>query len=201
MNQKGFIAKYILLGFSIGCACFLLLILLLASSEPEKEVKQTRYGNFKNEDSGEVAGVKDPTEEDKDIAFAMETAKNGEAEKYCAGRENNNRYFPVILEVETGESKHKRGNELTLNECRKNIDFLYDIKNQLTLGITDINEGKFSIGMKEVELQFSIGMPNDVNTTKGRNYERKQYVYNKGSSFENMYFYFENGVLASYQDF
>ena len=50
------------------------------------------------------------------------------------------------------------------------------------------------IGMTDDMLLIALGSPNEINRTVGRWGVHEQWVY------EREYYYFENGIMTSYQD-
>ena len=57
-----------------------------------------------------------------------------------------------------------------------------------------LNQGYYWIGMNKEMATISLGRPNDINRTVGSWGVHEQWVYN------NLYLYFENGKLTSYQN-
>jgi hypothetical protein len=57
-----------------------------------------------------------------------------------------------------------------------------------------LKEGSYWIGMNREMAIISLGRPNDINKTVGSWGVHEQWIYN------NLYLYFENGKLSSYQD-
>lgn len=201
MNQTGYIAKYILLGVSIGFGTFMVLLLFLSSGRTGNNAEKAQYRNFKVESKETVAGVQSDLESNKDVAYAMEIAKNDEAERYCEERRSSSRYFPVFEINEDTNITPKIGRELSLEDCRNTIDYMYKMKDKFSLGVNEVIAGEIRLGISIIELVISIGYPDDNNHTTTANGEHLQYVYRKGGVFENSYFYFDGGNLYSYQEF
>ena len=141
---------------------------------------------------------------------AEEDRKNALAEKYCVERKDDSTSFTVfdVSHIST-ENKtkrysmeglaHKKGPQLTANDCRKIIDFMqgWGIEK-----IQEISERKYWIGMSGIELTLSAGIPNDINTDNYGSGERGQWIYHKDSyGISSYYFYVENNKVTSYQDY
>ena len=149
-------------------------------------------------------------EEEKAKAQAEEEKRNTQAEKYCSERKNNQRKFPVVdealiknennrMQISYKEIKQKSGSQLTKEDCRKIVDFMYKwgIKE-----VDDIIGRKYWVGMNSVGLDLSLSLPDDINTDNYGNGEREQRIYKKDSYGINaMYFYVEDGKVTAYQDF
>ena len=61
--------------------------------------------------------------------------------------------------------------------------------------LNKLEQGKYWLGMTDEMARFSLGNPKDVNRSVGSYGAHEQWVYSS-----NRYFYFENGVLTSYQN-
>jgi hypothetical protein len=57
-----------------------------------------------------------------------------------------------------------------------------------------LEQGKYWLGMTDEIARFSLGNPKDVNRSTGSYSVHEQWVYSSN------YFYFENGVVTSYQN-
>jgi len=55
------------------------------------------------------------------------------------------------------------------------------------------------IGMNQVEVHASIGLPHDKNKTVGAWGVHEQWIY-LTDGYDRMYLYFEDGILSSWQD-
>lgn len=126
-------------------------------------------------------------------------------ESYCNNRANATRSYPV-LDIQVGNSgsakvipeQFKPGNKLTLEDCTKALNYLALLGKEDNLDKI-ATQGRW-IGMDNIDLLYSAGMPDDVNTTTNQNGSREQWVYN-GSGNHTMYIYLENKVVTSWQDF
>jgi len=146
------------------------------------------------------SGVAQETSPEKSMADL-----NKLAEKYCSKRRGASRSYPVLdLEEGSGGSarvvpeKFKQGTELSIEDCYKALNYL-------TLVGKDDNLENIAnqirwIGMDNIELLYSAGLPDDVNTTTTQNGSQEQWVY-KGGGSHTMYVYLENKVVTSWQDF
>lgn len=145
-------------------------------------------------------------------AKAEEEAKlNKYATDYCANRKTTTRKFsPVTVanNVVTHEfTKGKAGKYLSSSDCRNIINGIVSYMETKEGGIDSKNmdtiiAGKYYMDMNEHYFYVSIGDPNDINTSEYGSYTQNQVVYYKdayGISAE--YFYFDDGVLTSHQDF
>lgn len=63
----------------------------------------------------------------------------------------------------------------------------------------DIINQKFWIGMSSEWAIYSLGEPNDINTTVVGDLKREQWVYGD-PIYGATYLYFDNGILSSYQN-
>lgn len=161
----------------------------------------------------EEIGIKEKAEADrkkeeaeKAKVQAEEDKRNTQAEKYCSERKKSYRRYPILDDsIDKNSSisyenfKDKIGNQLTNNDCKKIIAFMY--KRELK-EIDSVAERKYWIGMSSLELTLSAGFYDDVNTDNYGDGEREQRIYKKDSYGINaMYFYVEKGKVTSYQDF
>lgn len=114
---------------------------------------------------------------------------------YCKKRQN------TVVTNTTGKWPLNDGSGWTTKECKTIISKLYDA------GVTgDDNEfelvinGNYAIGMYEMSVIYSLGTPNDVNTTRtGTDYVRRQLVYGN-PLYGATYIYTENGKVTSVQN-
>lgn len=60
--------------------------------------------------------------------------------------------------------------------------------------------GTIHIGMTKEQVKANWGKPNSINRSAGSWGVHEQWVYNWWSEYEGYYLYFENGILASWQD-
>lgn len=61
--------------------------------------------------------------------------------------------------------------------------------------IEPLKQGKIQLGMSKMMVIYVRGYPNKINKSIGRWGTHEQWVYSS------VYFYFENGVLTSWQEF
>lgn len=200
VKKEGLLGRRISLGKGIGClflGLFLFLgsIWLFASCSNEKE---------KVTEPTLTIPEKQITEEEQ---ARLQKQKDDEitnyAQKYCDNRKDWHRNFPLLDKTSIGikveKGSYKMGNELTIDDCKRNISALYEnYQNDLQ----KIVEGKYWIGMKEMILITSVGSPDDRNDTVSVGHENSQYVYRKDKYGINaIYIYVDDGVVTSYQDF
>lgn len=87
----------------------------------------------------------------------------------------------------------------TAEECRVIITKLYDTGTSKER-IIGLSEGrKIGIGMKNVEVIYSLGYPNDINSSTADSGTWEQWVYGNPIYGAN-YVYLDNGVVTSYQE-
>jgi hypothetical protein len=114
------------------------------------------------------------------------------------------------------EAERKRQEELHKKQVREDYnDWIQDRqeeiakqresrKQQLILLYGDligrrIFNGEFWIGMTDKMARESLGDPDDINRSVGSWGVHEQWVYER-PNYQNVYLYFENGVLKSYQE-
>lgn len=86
----------------------------------------------------------------------------------------------------------------TIEECKLIITRLYDTGTKESR-IASISEGrKIGVGLSNLELIYSIGYPDDVNTTTTASGTREQWIYGD-PLYDANYVYLDNGVVTSYQ--
>jgi len=82
-------------------------------------------------------------------------------------------------------------------EAKKKIDKFIRLEKQYgTRKAHKIMNGKYWIGMTKKMAKESLGRPTDINRSKGPWGTKEQWVY----QYQEIYLYFENGVLTSFQD-
>lgn len=146
-------------------------------------------------------------------AKAKATAElNTYATKYCTNRKTNTRKFGKLTlsgsKISAKFSEGTTGKYLTTTKCKEIVSFVinlmkyrngsvdYDILNLIV-------KGNYQMGMDKYYFFASVGNPNDINTSQyGNSYTNDQVIYYKDSyGISAQYFYFDNDVLTSYQDF
>lgn len=86
----------------------------------------------------------------------------------------------------------------TAEECRLIITMLYDTGTAEDR-IASISEGrKIGVGLRNVEVIYSVGYPDDINTTTTAAGTHEQWVYGNPIYGAN-YVYLDNGIVTSYQ--
>jgi len=142
----------------------------------------------------------------------IDEAKTKLATQYCKEREDIHRKYPMaMIKDEDGDSAFdiknaKFGDELTIENCKKIIDFMLNLRkeNLLTASAETkrIIEGRIWVDMGKNDLVLSAGIPNDINTTTHNFGVNEQWVYNKDAyGIRAFYVYVDNGKVTSYQDF
>ncbi|HRN70670.1 MAG TPA: hypothetical protein PLS49_05805 [Candidatus Woesebacteria bacterium] len=141
----------------------------------------------------------------------LEEEKNLKAKKYCDERKTSQRYYPIVKESQDIEDNigyqidnkiSKTGENLTHDNCRIAINFLYKLAEKGNVDIDYIIEGRYWIGMNIVELFLSVGFPDKENISNYGSGETSQYIYYKDSRRINaLYIYLEEGKVTSYQDY
>jgi hypothetical protein len=97
--------------------------------------------------------------------------------------------FSSIDDVAAGRGLHG----FTTDQCSTIIGKFYDLgtpRNELV----SVVEGRVCIGMTYIELLYSIGYPDDINTTTTAAGTHQQWVYGNKT-----YVYLDNGKVTSYQ--
>lgn len=123
------------------------------------------------------------------------------SEKYCENRKNKIWHYPLI-KFENGTAttdieNSKLGSKLTKEDCKNTVDVLNKIypKDE----VVNIVDQKYWLGMKSMQVIYSVGLPSDVNTTVTKGLEHKQLVYTDGG-FNFMFIYTENDKVTAWQD-
>lgn len=157
------------------------------------------------------ADAKTKAEAEAKAQAEEEAELNGYAASYCSNRKSLTRKFSPITvsdNIVTHEfTKGKAGKYLAKADCRNIINGLVKYMEMKEGEIDSENmetiiAGKYYMEIDEHYFYVSIGDPNDINTSEYGSYTQNQAVYYKdayGISAE--YFYFDDGVLTSHQDF
>lgn len=83
-------------------------------------------------------------------------------------------------------------------ECQLIITKLYDTRTT-EARIASISEGrKIGVGLRNVEVIYSVGYPDNINTTTNANGTHEQWVYGNPIYGAN-YVYLDNGIVTAYQ--
>ncbi len=100
----------------------------------------------------------------------------------------------ALTRIETQEEEIERDRQERVGQYIQEHSDRVDVK-QLML------DKKIKIGMTKEEVKLSWGEPNNVNRTIATNENSEQWVYGSlGESSKMNYLYFEDAVLASWQD-
>lgn len=144
-------------------------------------------------------------------ATQLEEEKNLKTSQYCAAREKNHRYYPMFeltrdtqdnIDYKVNNDLRKTGTNLSQEDCRITIDFLYQLAEKSNVNIDYVIEGRYWIGMNIVELFLSLGFPDKENISNYGSGETSQYIYYKDNRKINaLYIYAEDGKITSYQDY
>ncbi len=156
-----------------------------------------------------IADAKAQAEAD---AKAAEEAKlQGYATSYCANRKTATRKYGTFTISDKGISaefsKGKQGRYLKIADCRAIIDtMIATMKKREGSVKSDILDliiaGEYKMGMYEYYFFASAGNPDDINNSQYGSNEHDQVIYYKDSyGISANYYYFDNGVLTSTQDF
>lgn len=152
-------------------------------------------------------------ENEKKIKLEEEKAKLEEdkskfAIQYCDKRSEDIRLYPLLkIQGENGQrtvpfkdAVTKKGTELSLDNCKEIVAFLFDWDVKDKQSIVD---RKYWIGMDQVQLVSSLGMPDDINTTNYGFGKNQQWIYHKDSyGIRAHYIYLDDDQkVTSYQDF
>ena len=87
----------------------------------------------------------------------------------------------------------------TLDECKTIITKLYDSGTSKER-IASLSEGrKIGVGMRGIEIIYSLGYPNDINTTTTSDNTHEQWIYGD-PIYGATYVYLDNWVVTSYQE-
>lgn len=97
----------------------------------------------------------------------------------------------IKRENEEFEAKLKQDQAAADKKRRANIQTKFAKYGQQT--VEDIYRGKIWIGMTSEMAKYSLGEPNSINESVGRWGRNEQWVY------DNLYLYFDNSKLSSYQ--
>lgn len=123
------------------------------------------------------------------------------SEKYCTNRKSIIWHYPLIKfdngTATTDIKNSKLGSKLTKEDCKNTVDVLNKIYSKEE--VVNIVDQKYWIGMESMQVMYSVGIPNDVNTTATKNLEQKQWVYTDGG-FNFMFIYTENDKVTAWQD-
>lgn len=96
------------------------------------------------------------------------------------------------------------GRGWTKKECETIIGKVHDATHYEDADLKEeeikrVADGNYWIGMSEVALLYSLGNPNDINTTRLENYKSSQYVYGD-PIYDATYIYVDNGKVTSVQN-
>jgi len=130
------------------------------------------------------------------IAEALKAKVDKYAPSYCQNHTNVHMRNDQSL-IDGGWPTFEGRRNWTQDECRTIISKLLDITTEDR--VSQISEGrKIGVGMKSVEVIYSLGYPDDVNSTTNSYGTSEQWVY--GSPiYDGQYVYLDNGVVTSYQ--
>lgn len=108
--------------------------------------------------------------------------------QYCASHQDAR-----ITGSGSAELPANNGNGWSADECRAIVGTLYDI-DENEINVQNVINKKIWIGMSVIHLGYSLGDPQDINSTVTSLGESQQWVY-PGYN----YVYVENGKVTSYQ--
>ena len=135
-------------------------------------------------------------DEVKHIADALRALVDKHAPVYCQNHTNFHMRNDQKL-IDAGWPTFEGRRNWTQEECRTIVSKLLDITTEDR--VRQISEGrKIGIGLSNVEVIYSIGYPDDINTTTTTAGTHEQWVYGDplyGAS----YVYLDDGVVTSYQ--
>lgn len=119
------------------------------------------------------------------------------SEPYCSNHTNVLMKNDPVLTKDNWPTFDGRRN-WTSDECRTIITMLYDSGTSKER-IANISEGrKIGVGMTNAEVIYSMGYPNDINTTNNSSGTYEQWVYGD-PIYGATYVYVDNGIVTSYQ--
>ncbi len=133
------------------------------------------------------------------------------ADQYCKNRKNSSREYGKVTFNEGikyfDPTKGKIGKNLSKSNCEALVKVSMEImqisKPEINdSDMKDIINRKFYIGMDQFLFYASVGNPSEVNKSTYENSQSDQVIYYKDSNHISAnYFYFNDGVLTSYQEF
>lgn len=163
-------------------------------AETKKEEKNDQTTAENNEESTIIQ-----TERNSVIQLE-DTAKN-----YCDKRKKASRSYPIVDlqegtsgNIEAVPETYRVGNQLSLEDCYKAITYLTFIGRESN--IDNIANQIRWVGMDNIDLLFTAGVPDDVNSTTSSWGTTEQWVY-QGGGYHTMYIYLDNKKVTSWQDF
>jgi hypothetical protein len=144
----------------------------------------------------QAANVEKTVDDLNKIAEALKAKVDKYAPVYCQNHKNVHMRNDQNL-INGGWPTFDGRRNWTQEECRTIISKLMDITTEDR--ISQISEGrKIGVGMKSVEVIYSLGYPDDVSSTTNSYGTGEQWVY--GSPiYDGHYVYLDNGVVTSYQ--
>ena len=144
----------------------------------------------------QAANVEKTVDDLNKIAEALKAKVDKYAPVYCQNHKNVRMRNDQNL-INGGWPTFEGRRNWTQEECRTIISKLLDITTEDR--ISQISEGrKIGVGMKSVEVIYSLGYPDDVNSTTNSYGTSEQWVY--GSPiYDGQFVYLDNGVVTSYQ--
>jgi predicted membrane protein len=159
------------------------------SDKPNDQASQTS-------EQEKTAKVEKTVEDLNKIADELKAKVDKYAPIYCQNHTNVYMRNDKVL-VEAGWPTFDGKRNWTQEECRTIISKLLDITTEDR--ISQISEGrKIGVGMTNVEVIYSLGYPDDINSTTNSYGVSEQWVY--GSPiYDGQYVYLEDGVVTSYQ--
>ena len=169
---------------------FITLIVAYALNSPHQQ-------NYNEQNTPE----KHQAQQEKEDELAQEkrqTVIDTYSQPYCNNHTNVLMKNDPVLTEDKWPSFDGRRN-WTLAECRTIIAKLYD-SGTLEERIVSLSEGrKIGVGMRGIEVIYSLGYPNDINTTTTSGNTNEQWVYGD-PIYGATYVYLDNWVVTSYQE-
>jgi len=180
-------------------------------AQEEKQRQQEEAERKQKEEAEAKAKAEAEAKAQAEAAKQQEAQMNKYATDYCSKRKTNNRKFGKLSVSGNNAnyefSKGKRGKYLTSADCRSMIDALVAyMKSEEgsinTSMMTHIINVEYVMGMREFYFFAAVGNPDDINSSQYGTYKQDQVIYYKDSyGISAQYFYFDDGILTSYQDF
>lgn len=175
---------------------FAFLVVGVASSDDTSNQTSQNNNQEQTSEQEKTAKVEKTVEDLNKIAAELKAKVDKYAPVYCQNHTNVKMRNDKVL-VDAGWPTFDGTRNWTQEECRTIVSKLLDITTEDR--VSQISEGrKIGVGMTNAEVIYSLGYPDDINSTTNSYGTSEQWVY--GSPiYDGQYVYLENGVVTSYQ--
>lgn len=176
--------------FIITPTLFITLIISYAVNSPH----QQSYNEQNTLENQKAEQIQQEEQAQKERQLVIDTY----SQPYCNNHKNVLMKNDPVLTNDNWPTFDGRRN-WTLDECKAIITKLYD-SGTTKERIESLSEGrKIGIGMRSIEVIYSLGYPNDINTTTTSSNTNEQWVYGD-PIYGATYVYLDNWVVTSYQE-